>query len=218
MPVAKKNKVVSLTKVKPKVREHKEFIVNKVHTFLNKYKYLYVLSFDNMSTNNFKALREKLTDSKFLMGKNRVIAIALGHDEESTYKPNSYRVANDLKGHCTLFFTNRTREECQVIFDKFEEEEYATGGAIAPETIVLEKGFITLKQFSHSMEPHLRQLGLPTRLVNSQIELLSDYLLAEEGKPLTVEKCKVLKLLEKKMSRLKFQIKSYYDGNHYKSF
>ncbi len=68
------------------------------------------------------------------------------------------------------------------------------------------------------MEPHLRQLGLPTRLVNSQIELLSDYLLAEEGKPLTVEKCKILKLLDKKMSRLKFQIKSYYDGNHYKSF
>jgi hypothetical protein len=36
------------------------------------------------------------------------------------------------------------------------------------------------------MEPYIRQLGLPTRLVNSQIELLSDYLLAEEGKPMTV--------------------------------
>lgn len=68
------------------------------------------------------------------------------------------------------------------------------------------------------MEPHLRQLGLPTRLVNSQIELLSDYLLAEEGKPLTVEKCKILKLLERKMSRLKFQIKSFYDGKNYKRF
>jgi hypothetical protein len=36
------------------------------------------------------------------------------------------------------------------------------------------------------MEPYLRQLGLPTRLVNSQIELLSDYLLIEDGKPITV--------------------------------
>ncbi len=110
MPVAKKNKVVSLTKVKPKVREHKEFIVNKVHGFLAQFKYLYVLSFDNMSTNNFKALRETLTDSKFLMGKNKVIGVALGHDEETSFRPNSYRVTNDLKGHCTLFFTNRTRE------------------------------------------------------------------------------------------------------------
>jgi mRNA turnover protein 4 len=216
MPLAKKNKVVSLTKVKPKVREHKEFIVNKVHTFLDKYKFLYVLSFDNMSTNNFKSLRESLTDSKFLMGKNKVIGVALGVDEENTYRPNTFRITQDLKGHCTLFFTNRTREECEEIFNKFEEEEYATGGAIAPETIVLQKGLETLKRFGHSMEPHLRQLGLPTRLVNSQIELLSDYLLAEEGKPLTVEKCKILKLMDRKMSRLKFQIKSYYDGKNYK--
>jgi mRNA turnover protein 4 len=57
MPLAKKNKVVSLTKVKPKVREHKEFIVKKVHGFMDKYKFLYVLSYDNMSTNNFKNFR-----------------------------------------------------------------------------------------------------------------------------------------------------------------
>lgn len=57
MPEAKRNKLVSLTQVKPKLREHKEFIVKKVHSFLGKYKYLYVLSYENMSTNNFKTLR-----------------------------------------------------------------------------------------------------------------------------------------------------------------
>ena len=45
MPEAKKNKLVSLTKTKPKTREHKEFIVEKVHNFMDKFKYLYVLSF-----------------------------------------------------------------------------------------------------------------------------------------------------------------------------
>jgi hypothetical protein len=63
------------------------------------------------------------------------------------------------------------------------------------------------------MEPHLRKLGLPTRLLNSQ---MGDYLLAEEGKALTVEKCKILKLLDRKMSRLKFAIKGLYDGHSYK--
>lgn len=92
MPEAKRNKVVSLTQVKPKTREHKEFIVNKVQGYLARYSYLYLLTFDNMSTNNFKALRESLTDSKFLMGKNKVIGVALGVDEENSYKPNSYRV------------------------------------------------------------------------------------------------------------------------------
>lgn len=95
--------------------------MNKVHGFLEKFKFLYVLSYDNMSTNNFKSLREALPDSKFLMGKNKVIGVALGRDEDSSHKPNSYRIADDLRGQCTLFFTNRTREECQDIFDKFEE-------------------------------------------------------------------------------------------------
>lgn len=59
---------------------------------MENYKYLYVLTFENMSTNNFKALRESVTDSKFLMGKNKVIGVALGVDEESSYKPNSYMI------------------------------------------------------------------------------------------------------------------------------
>ena len=84
-----------------------------MHGFLDKFKYLYVLSFDNMSTNNFKSLREALPDSKFLMGKNKVIGVALGNDEETSYRPLTYRITADLKGHCTLFFTNRTREECE---------------------------------------------------------------------------------------------------------
>jgi len=44
------------------------------------------------------------------MGKNKVIGIALGTDEESTFKPNTYKITQDLKGHCTLFFTNKTKD------------------------------------------------------------------------------------------------------------
>ena len=80
MPLAKKNKVVSLTKVKPKARDHKETLVEKTQLYLKKYKYTYVLTFENMTTNNFKPLRESLDDSKFLMGKNKVIGIAFGKD------------------------------------------------------------------------------------------------------------------------------------------
>jgi hypothetical protein len=54
-------------------------------------------------------------------------------------------------------------------------------------------------------------------LVNSKIELTSDFILAEEGKPLTVDKCKILKLLDIKMSRLKFEIKALYDGKTIKT-
>jgi mRNA turnover protein 4 len=104
-----------------------------------------------------------------------------------------------------------------MIFDSFEEPEFATGGTIATETIILRKGFETLAKFSHSIEPHLRSLGLPTRLVNSKIELNLDYVLAEEGKPLTVDQCKLLKLMDHKMARLKFEIKALYDGKSIKT-
>ena len=46
-----------------------------------------------MTTNNFKAMKESVEDSKFLMGKNKVISVALGKDEENSHKPNSYRLA-----------------------------------------------------------------------------------------------------------------------------
>lgn len=42
------------------------------------------------------------------------------------------------------------------------------------------------------MEPHFRKLGLATRLVNSKIELTTDTMICEEGKPITVENSKVL--------------------------
>lgn len=92
MPEAKRNKVVSLTKVKPKTRDHKSFTVKRVQAYINRYKYAYVLAYENMSTNNFKVLKETLADSKFMMGKNRVIGVAFGNEEE-TYKPNSYKIA-----------------------------------------------------------------------------------------------------------------------------
>ena len=75
---------------------------------MSKYKFLYVLSFDNMSTNNFKGLKEELTDSKFMMGKNGVLRIAVGTDEDNSFKPHSYRLSEFLKGHTALFFTNKS--------------------------------------------------------------------------------------------------------------
>ena len=50
---------------------------------------------------------------------------------------------------------------------------------MATETVILYKGFETFAKFSHSLEPHLRSLGLPTKLVNSKIELSSDFAVAE---------------------------------------
>ena len=49
-----------------------------------------------------------------------------------------------------------------------------------------------LKQFSHSMEPHLRKLGLPTSLQKGVIMLLNDYTVCKEGDNLTSEQASLL--------------------------
>lgn len=47
-------------------------------------------------------------------------------------------------------------------FSKFKEVDFARAGNKATYTVSLDTG--PLEQFPHSMEPQLRQLGLPTAL------------------------------------------------------
>ena len=42
------------------------------------------------------------------------------------------------------------------------------------------------------MEGHFRKLGLNIRLINSKIEMIENYMVCTEGKPLTVNNCKIL--------------------------
>lgn len=52
-------------------------------------------------------------------------------------------------------------------FNHFKEMDYARAGNQAQMDITLDEG--PLEQFSHSMEPQLRQLGLPTALKKGNV-------------------------------------------------
>lgn len=52
-------------------------------------------------------------------------------------------------------------------FNHFKEMDYARAGNQAQMDITLDEG--PLEQFTHSMEPQLRQLGLPTALKKGKI-------------------------------------------------
>lgn len=72
----------------------------------------------------------------------------------------------------------------------FEEIDYARSGFIATETIVLNQG--PMPDFAHSIEPHLRQLGMPTALQKGVVTLVSDYRVCKEGEPLTPEQARII--------------------------
>lgn len=108
MAKSKRNKVVSLTKTKKSnVSDKKLNLVEKIQKYLNNYKYCYVFQYKNMTAMPMQELRNYWSDSKFVIGKNKVLQIALGRNEEETFKKNTYKLAQYLNNSCGLFFTDK---------------------------------------------------------------------------------------------------------------
>ena len=225
MPRSKRNKVVSLTKVKKKGREAKEEMVENIQQALTKYKRCFVLSFENMRTGPFKSIQNSMRDSKFFIGKNKVIQVALGRSPEEEPADNSHQLSKYLRGQVCLLFTNKTEKEVQAFIDEHHEPDFAKAGTKATFTVFLEKGVDALAAYGHGMEPYLRQLGLPTKLNMQKIELLADTFVCRQGEELSVEQCKILKILGHQMANFslkmlvareqKGKIKEYEAGREY---
>ena len=90
--------------------------------------------------------------------------------------------------------------------NKYQVDDFAQAGTNAGWTVFLEKGTDALEGYGHSLEPHFRQLGLPTKLNFQKIELLSDVFVCRDGQELSVEQCKLLKLLGHKMAKFNLSI------------
>lgn len=69
--------------------------------------------------------------------------------------------------------TNRDVGDVLQWFKNFSEMEYARSGFVATRDVILPVG--PLEDFSHTIEPHLRRLGLPTSLERGVINLIKEY-------------------------------------------
>lgn len=129
-----------------------------------------------------------------------------------------------MKGQCGLLFTDCTKQEVTDWFDDYAVEDFARSGFKANQAVTLEEG--PLKQFSHAIEPYLRQLGMPTKLDRGEfinfiivtvlshtcilgvVTLIKDYEVCKEGSILTPEQAKILELLEHKLATFKLILKA----------
>lgn len=210
MPKSKRDKKVSLTKTAKKGLELKQNLIEELRKCVDTYKYLFIFSVANVRNSKLKDIRNAWKHSRMFFGKNKVMMVALGRSPSDEYKDNLHQVSKKLRGEVGLLFTNRTKEEVNEWFTKYIEMDYARAGNKATFTVSLDPG--PLEQFPHSMEPQLRQLGLPTALKRGVVTLLSDYEVCKEGDVLTPEQARVLKLFGYEMAEFKVTIKYMWDA------
>ncbi|KAL9690779.1 hypothetical protein QQ045_011189 [Rhodiola kirilowii] len=205
MPKSKRDRQVTLSKTKKQGRGRKEVIVNTIREAAEKFNSAYVFTFENMRNLKFKEFREQLkATSRFFLGSNKVMQVALGRSESDEIRPGIYNVSKLLHGDAGLVFTNMPKEDFERLFNEYEESDFARTGSIASETVELKEG--PLEQFTHEMEPFLRKQGMPVKLNRGVVELVADYVVCEEGKPVSPEASRILRLLGVKMATFKLHL------------
>uniref|UniRef100_A0A8C1J4N2 Ribosome assembly factor mrt4 n=1 Tax=Cyprinus carpio TaxID=7962 RepID=A0A8C1J4N2_CYPCA len=210
MPKSKRDKKVSLTKTTKKGLEAKQNLIEELRKCADIYRYVFVFSVENMRNNRLKDIRTAWKHSRFFFGKNKVMMIALGKGPTDEYKDNLHKVSKFLRGEVGVLFTNKTKDEVREYFSNFKEVDYARAGNVATMAVTLDEG--PLEQFPHSMEPQLRQLGLPTALKKGVVTLIKDFEVCKEGDTFTPEQARILKLFGIEMAEFKISVKCMWNS------
>lgn len=161
----------------------------QIRSALETYTYIYIFSVDNMRNIHLKDVRTDWSTSRyaaghgaamgraahhprpipsFFLGKNRVMALALGPTVETEQHKGLSELAQRITGQVGIFMTNEKPKKVTDYFARFVKTEYARGGFVPSESIVVPEGQVMagVEPVVHTLEPMLRRLGLPTQLKN----------------------------------------------------
>ena len=213
MPKSKRQRTKTLTRANKKGNELKKNVVEAIRNAVDTYESAYVFSFQNMRTSHFKDVRMDFKDSRFFLGKNKVMKLALGRSKEDEYAENLCRLSKDVSGNTGLLFTNKPRDEVMDYFAKLSVSDYPRAGFVATETITVSEG--PLPQFIGSMLESLRGLGLPVDLKNGVVVLSRNYTICKSGQALTPEQAKLLVHFDHKMAEFKLVMLSVWSKDKY---
>ncbi|XP_050548951.1 mRNA turnover protein 4 homolog [Daktulosphaira vitifoliae] len=206
MPKSKRDKKISLTRTTKQGSKLKQSIMEKLRDAVDHYENIFVFYTDNMRNGKLKDVRNEWKDSRFFFGKNKVMAYALGKTAQEEIHNNLHKLAQKIEGQCGLLFTNRPVHDVVKWFENYSEPEYPRAGTRATYSVILNEGPLP-DSFIHSMEPSLRELGLPTSLQRGVIQVLKEHTICKEGALITPEQSRLLKLFGHKMAMFKITMK-----------
>ncbi|EEB08319.1 mRNA turnover protein MRT4 [Schizosaccharomyces japonicus yFS275] len=220
MPRSRRSRLVTLAQTDKKGRDGKVALYSSIQAALDEFEYAWVFDVANMRNTYLKRVRDDWKGSRIFMGKTKVMAKALGYTPEEEHAENVSKLTKLLHGSVGLLFTDSKPEEVKGYFESFVQNDYARAGAIAPFSVIIPEGPVYSRAgqipveddilLAHTLEPQVRQLGMPTTLKNGVVTLLTDFTLAKEGEPLDSRQTRLLKLFGITAAEFKVKLLGYY--------
>ncbi|KAL9623461.1 MAG: hypothetical protein Q9160_002354 [Pyrenula sp. 1 TL-2023] len=192
MPRSKRARLVHTSKVTKNRKERVSNLFTNVQAAVEAYDYIWVFDVQNMRNNFIKEIRTELSDSRIFMGKNRVLALALGASPNNPSKtpllttitsppsPGTSLLTPHLHGSIGLLFTSRPPQKVQSYFANYTNSDYARAGTVAPRAFHLAPGELYTRYgvdggeedpLPLGVEPTLRKLGVPSRVRGGRVVL-----------------------------------------------
>ena len=214
-------------------KNHKE-LVKRLHSNVQeaaeKYNYIWVFSVENVRNNFIKQVRVDFADSRIFMGKTKVMQVALGRSKETECVPGVSTLQSHMKGEVGLLFTDRGPQEVEDYFETYTEVDYARSGAVAAQGFKIPQGELHTAYgvdggeedpLPMSIEPTLRRLGVPTKIVKGKV-MLEDrpdfsmdteegYEVCKEGDTLDSRQTSILKIFGVRMAEFRMDLQAVYD-------
>jgi mRNA turnover protein 4 len=187
-----------LTKTNKKGLENKQKVIEDIMGCAEEYPNVFLFSVDNMRNSTLKYIRNEWKDSRFFFGKNAIMRLGLKQAELDD------DLCEAMEGQRGLLFTKHDKDTVVDWFKDYSAEEFARSGFKATETVTLQEG--PLEGFSHAIEPHLRKLGMPTKLDRGIVTLINEYTVCEKNQMLTPEQAKILKLMNRPLATFRVNI------------
>ncbi len=159
---------------------------------------------------------------RLFFGKTKVMAKAMGDSPSTEPYPGTSLLLPHLSGAVGLLFTPRDPASIQDYFASFCPMDYARAGTTATRSFVLPAGTLYSRggdidasedvPVGHSVEPNLRKLGVPTRLIKGKVELEREFEVCKEGDTLGSGQTTLLKMFGVATAEFRVGIRAYWEA------
>ncbi len=161
---------------------------------------------------------------RLFFGKTKVMAVALGLTPATEPFPGTSLLTPHLHGNVGLIFSSRPPADVLAYFASFNPSDYARAGTTASRSFSIPPGLVYTRAgeipeeedlpIAHSIEPTLRKLGVPTKLVKGKVVLEAEeaFIVCREGERLGSGQTSLLKMFGVTMADFKVGVEAWWEG------